>query len=64
MNGNLTRWEEPMSDKAVSTAKMRFLQHHATLEECTCFDCPRVTENTCSLQFDLYNTAGDCLLEK
>ena len=63
-------WEVPMSGAEIEAAKAAFTAFHDdidsgwTLATCTCTNCPRHLTNTCSLQFDGYNTDGDCLLSK
>lgn len=58
------RWIQPMKPEAIELAKQRFLSEVGPLEKCTCSDCSVQRANKCQLQFDVYNTDGDCLLEK
>ena len=59
------RWNQPMHPYEVERAKGRFEMLHSTHHSsATCADCRLQRVNQCSLQFDSYNTNGDCLLSK
>lgn len=60
----LEHWTEPLSFRLQRQLKQRFIKHHSSVKRATCHTCIRRIVNECVLQYDPYNTDGDCLLEK
>lgn len=62
---NSDPWEQPLSQDKIDRAKKFFVEGTGLpLFMATCHGCLLQQENRCAVQWDTYNTDGDCLLEK
>lgn len=60
------QWTMAITVQRASAQRQNFIKEHGSLDGCTCNGCPRrfAMANRCVLQYDPYNTNGDCLLSK
>lgn len=57
--------EEPLTLHEIELRKMRFVAElDIPIDRATCHTCGAMKANRCSLQYDTYNTDGDCLASK
>lgn len=54
---------ETKETKMPEPYKTDFINFNVDPNRCTCLNCDWETNN-CEFKFDLYNTDGDCLMEK
>lgn len=56
--------ERPLDPVTIQMMKNHFIREFGSLDRCSCVNCKAQEANNCVLQFDPYNTDGDCLAEK
>jgi hypothetical protein len=60
----IDQWTLPLSSLQQIVAKVKFVEEFGNIKLATCHECVRKDANRCVLQYDWYNTDGDCLLSK